>query len=289
MPIGHAIYMFNVFLLPKLELALHYVHGAGTSKWVKDLDRLLIGCIKHVAQSPLRLSHSALALTLHLTLPSWLEVSIKVSELFLRMNADDGRWAPLGRYIMRQDCTSTVDSDTPLPRADNGSALTRAAYLAVHTLRWTLHLTDQPRAGSRHRHLFHVEPLDGLPPLTHCSSTPLLQFVGHASHTAHDVWSGWGRLLPSAAVDVDADGSFHSPSSSSALVASDRWLNSRFRSIPTDDQLISPHMSAEQRQSERTSTAQEESIPQSCKPSLVPSPCSLSLSTFTFILTVKHP
>jgi len=240
--IGQAIYMFNVFLLPKLELALHYVHGAGTSKWVKDLDRLLIGCIKHISHSPLQLSHSALALTLHLTLPSWLEAAIKVSELFIRMNSNDDRWAPLGRHLMRQDCTSKVDSNTPLPRADSGSGLTRAAYLALHKLRWTLHLTDQPRAGSRHRHLFKVEPLDALPPLTHCSSTPLIHFNTHQSHTAHDIWTGWGRLLPSADVVVYTDGSYSSASSTSAwsLVVSDQWLNCNFASIPSDEQLILP-------------------------------------------------
>ena len=50
--VSQAVYMFTVFLLPKLELALHYAHGPGTAKWIKNCDRLLIGSIKHIVESP---------------------------------------------------------------------------------------------------------------------------------------------------------------------------------------------------------------------------------------------
>ena len=101
--IRETVYMFNVFLTSRLELALHYVHGPGTSTWIKNCDRLMAGCIKHLAQSPLRLSHTALATALHFVLPSRLERSIKVSELFLRLNSSDPRWGRLGRAVFRQD------------------------------------------------------------------------------------------------------------------------------------------------------------------------------------------
>jgi len=71
-----AVYMYNVFLMPMLELALHYMHGPGTARCIKQCDRLIIGSIKHVAGSLLSLSHTAVALTLGLLLPSWLETSI---------------------------------------------------------------------------------------------------------------------------------------------------------------------------------------------------------------------
>jgi hypothetical protein len=67
--VSETVYMFNVFLITRLELALHYVHGPNTSAWIKDCDRMLIGCIKHIVSSLLHLSHSAVALTLHLVLP----------------------------------------------------------------------------------------------------------------------------------------------------------------------------------------------------------------------------
>ena len=79
----HSVYMFNVFMLPRIELALHFVVGAGVVEWINSLDRLLIGCIKHLSRSGLMLSHTALALTLHLHLPSWMEVCVKVSEMFI--------------------------------------------------------------------------------------------------------------------------------------------------------------------------------------------------------------
>lgn len=85
--LSQATYMFNTFLLPKLELALHYVHGSATTKWLNKCDRILVGSMKHAADSPLRLSHTAVSLSLHFTLPSRLEVAVKVSELFLRMNS----------------------------------------------------------------------------------------------------------------------------------------------------------------------------------------------------------
>ena len=84
--IRQAVYMYNVFLMPMLELALHYMHGPGTAACIKQCDRLIIGSIKHAVSSPLMLSHTAVALSIGLLLPSWLETSVKTSELFLRMD-----------------------------------------------------------------------------------------------------------------------------------------------------------------------------------------------------------
>src|SRR5680860_323441 len=50
--LSQATYMFNAFLQPKLELALRYVHGPGTTAWLKGCDRTLVGCIKHAVASP---------------------------------------------------------------------------------------------------------------------------------------------------------------------------------------------------------------------------------------------
>ena len=252
-PISQAIYMFNVFLLPKLELALHYVHGPGTTQWIKQLDCIIIGCIKHIASSPIHLSHSALALTLHLNLPSWLEVSIKVSELFLRMNSTDNRWAPLGRIIMQQQCTSNVDIDSSFPRPDAGTRLTRAAYLAVHKLQWSLHLNPQQkcyhrRPDSRRRrvHLFNAQPIDFLPTMAQYTTAPLLTFIDHSTRTlvqsraAQDTWSGWGKQVQPMKIDAYTDGSFDPISSTSSwsVVPSDAWLHSSYGSIPSDEHLL---------------------------------------------------
>jgi hypothetical protein len=154
--VGRAVYMFNVFLLPKLELALHYVHGRGTNEWVMNLDRLLIGSITHVVKSPLILSHSAAALAVGLTLPSWLETSARVSDVFLRMNSSDSRWSSLGRMLMREQCPASIDSVTFNARTSAGSRLQRAAKLAVTHLGWCLQQEALRRPGSRHQHLFDI-------------------------------------------------------------------------------------------------------------------------------------
>jgi exonuclease III len=238
-PISHAVYMFNVFLLPKLELALHYVHGFGTSEWIKSLDRMLIGCIKHLSSSPLRLHHSALALTIHLRLPSWLEISIKVSELFLRMNSTDTRWSVLGRRMWLMNLPATIDSTTSLS-PNTGTRFTRAAYLAVKKLNWTLHLSQPNRSGGRHEHLFDSQSIDTTPTLEHCTSSPLLTFIDHQSHAVHDIWKGWGTRLPSQSIDVYTDGSFHPTSNTStwSVVPKDNWLLTNFHHIPSNEALI---------------------------------------------------
>ena len=242
--IGHAVYMFNVFLVSRLELALHYVHGPGTSAWIKKCNRCIIGCIKHLAESPIQLSHSALALSLHLVLPSWLEISIKVSELFLRVNSSDPRWGELGRIIMRSECPPSIDHSTVLPRPDSGTRMTRAVVLAVKTLSWSLHLRQQHHARSRHRHLYDTASIEGLPTLADCTSTSLIQLSRGSTHIAHDIWRGWNAgAAVSPLVDVVhiyTDGSFDPFTSSSAwsVVIGDQWLDDNFGSVPSDEKMI---------------------------------------------------
>lgn len=133
--LSQARYMFNVFLMPKLELALHYVHGPGTQKFINTCNSIIIGCIKHAVASPLQLSHRAVARALGLILPSRLEVAVKVSELFLRINStqSDCRWGQLGRLLMQQALPATVDALTPMPRSSNSSRLMRASAAGCPT------------------------------------------------------------------------------------------------------------------------------------------------------------
>ena len=50
--LSQARYMFNVFLMPKLELALHYVHGPGHAQFRQSCNSILVGCIKHAVTIP---------------------------------------------------------------------------------------------------------------------------------------------------------------------------------------------------------------------------------------------
>ena len=169
-----AVYMYNVFLMPMLELALHYMHGPGTAACIKMCDRLIIGSIKHAVSSPLMLSHTAVALSIDLLLPSWLETSVKSSELFLRMNDSDARWGELGRVLMRQSVNSVMDEHTVSLRSDGGTRTSRAVHLAVKSLGWSLKLQQQRRATDRHQHLFDQSALDtSMPDLAQCSSTSM--------------------------------------------------------------------------------------------------------------------
>ena len=240
--ISVAVYMLRVFLISRLELALHYVHGPGTESWVRNCDRCLFGCIKHLAGSPLRLSYTALSIALQLPRPSWLEQSIKVSELFLRLNSSDSRWGGLGRAIMRQELPASVDTTTPMPGPNAGSRTTRAAYLAVKRLKCTLHLSEQHRLGSRRQHLFASPAVGSVPSPADCTSSSYVELTcpGGPVRIAHDLWAGWGAGLPPLAqpVHVYTDGSFDpsgAPSTSSwSVVIGDRWLDDNYGSVPSE-------------------------------------------------------
>ena len=239
-PVSQAVFMFTTFLMPKLELALKYAHGAGTSEWIKNCDRLLMGCIKHAIASPLRLSHTALALTLGLHLPSRMEASVKVSELFLRMNSSDVRWGQIGRLALQYDAAIHVDAASPLHRANSGSRLSRATYLAVRVLGWEVRLLERRPAGRRRQHLFDSDPAGSLPSLADCTSAPLVTFAGGSAQLAHDAWSGWGTAVPEQSVQLYTDGSFDAANNTSAwsVALGDAWLLEHFRSIPADERAL---------------------------------------------------
>ena len=241
-PIRQAVYMFNVFLLPKMEAALHYAHGPGAAKWMQTCDRMLNSCIQHAAGSPVTLKYSAVALVLGFHRPSWLEASVKVSELFLRMNSSDARWGHIGRLAMLRECTAVVSAAGVLPQPDCSSRLRRAARLAVHDLGWELHLdAQQHRPGSRHRSLLQMAPLTHAPTtLEQCSSSQAVAFSGGNAHIAHDVWSGWGTALAPLAVSVFTDGSYSATSNTSSwsVVVGDQWLDDNFGAIPSDEKLL---------------------------------------------------
>jgi hypothetical protein len=127
------------------------VHGPGTTEWLHKCDSSLVGAIKHAASSLLMLSHSAVSLTLHFTLPSILEAAVKVSELFLRMNSTACRWGSLGRSLLREALPAVMDASSVTPRPDSGSRMERAVTLAVKALGWRLELYEEPREGGRHQ------------------------------------------------------------------------------------------------------------------------------------------
>ena len=239
--VGHTVYMLNVFLMPRIELALHYVHGPGTERWITSCDRLILGCIKHRSESLLRLSTSALTSALRLMLPSTLEQCVKTSELFIRMNSTDARWGKLGRLLMRTVCPSSVEPATlGLPGPNRGNQINRAVYLAVKKLGWSLHLHEESRPDRRRKRLFDIDPLPALPTLADCSSTQLIDLTDGVVAVAHDIWSGWSTPARPVASEVlvFTDGS-HDPSSSTSAwsaVVGDRWFDDNFGSLPTDEE-----------------------------------------------------
>ena len=250
LPIAHIVYMFNVFLLPKLEHAFRYCSGPGAAQWVRSCDRLLIGCIKHAAGCPVRLSHTAVALTIGLRLPSWLETSIKVSELFIRANTEDQRWGLLGRLWLSRlipSCSGLAPDVPAVARRSGADWQACAVSLTASKLHWSMQLqlhnsgrrAAMPRAS--HRSLLTQSPLVGNPAPHECSSLSIIRLHHLVLTTAQDVWCGFGvgSRMP-VTIHVYTDGSAHQGTSSWAVVIGDQWLHRYFSSVPSDESMLQP-------------------------------------------------
>ena len=175
--VRQAAYMFSTFLLPKLELALRYITGPHVNQWIKQYDAVLVGSIKHTIGSPLSLSHSAVALTAGFLLPSWLEVAVKVSELFIRLNTveQNDRWSRFGRILMLAR-VGTVSGKRNLVHkdSDSGCRFQRAAAHAVNQLQWRMQLREELVRGAArdsNQHLFNRSPAGLLLGSDDCSSS----------------------------------------------------------------------------------------------------------------------
>jgi ribonuclease HI len=249
--LSQARYIFNTFLMPKLELPLHYVHGKGTDTFIRRCNATIVGCIRHAIASPLKLSNRAVAHALGIILPSRLEAAVKVSELFLRINSTQTkcRWGQLGRLLMRAALPTTIDASTSLPHASgpNSTRLTRAVKLAVR-LGWTLRLRDRSCSASsrNHLHLFDrpaaserdiAASVGLLSQRLRLSCSPLAPLT-----LAHDRWQGWGAEAPAPlqAVHLYTDGSFDAASNSSAwaVTVGDEWFDASVGAIPADEKLV---------------------------------------------------
>jgi len=169
-------------------------------------DATLIDCIRHAIASPLRLSHSAVALAAGFLLPSTLEVAIKVSELFIRLNTTDAhdRWNRISRQLM------------------------------------LLHVS--PRSATRHKksatpaRVIREQPRT---PSTTCSG----RWCCAKSHSELDEprRRGMRTCLPDSRLPTACSFDAHSkPKSTSAwaVTIADRWLDDNFARLPTDEQLI---------------------------------------------------
>jgi ribonuclease HI len=148
---------------------------------------------------------------------------------------------------VRAQCPSTIDESTSLTQPNSGTQVTRAVYLAVRNLKWSLHLhRDYLNPDGRQRHLFDVPVRSSLPTLAadQCSSTMLIDLTNGGVHIAHDIWSGWTTPptspspSPSDEIHIYTDGSHDSASSTSSwsVVVGDRWFDENFGSLPNDEE-----------------------------------------------------
>ena len=249
--VQQAAYMFSVFLLPKLELGLRYITGPQVNAWIRGYDAALVGSIKHAIASPLSLSHSAVALAAGFLLPSALEVAVKVSELFIRLNTVEAhdRWSRFGRQFMLLHVGTIAAKCNDLQKdRDAGSRFQRAAAHAVNHLQWKMMLREEPSlargAAARNAQLFARQPIAGmLLSSDECSSMQGIDLTAGATSLAHDCWTGWGGAGVPYTVQVYTDGSFdehtHPRSTSAwAVTIGDRWLDDNFARLPTDEHLL---------------------------------------------------
>lgn len=236
-----------------------------------------------------------MALSAGFILPSWLEVAVKISELFIRMNTvrDDDRWSHLGRLMMTHQvglvvCKRNLVNKDP----DTGSRFQRAAAHAVNHFEWKMILSEDTRR-SRVRHLFDRDPVvSAILGSANCSSVQTVQLTGGSTKVAHDCWTGWEVRGARDSIHVYTDGSHapdgkDGPTSSWAVTVGDEWLNSNFGSVPSDERLLTPaHVGGATlfgASIENTSGI----YPQSFRPLPAPWPCFHSPPLCTFTRTVR--
>ncbi len=249
--VQQAAYMFNTFLLPKLELGLRYITGPMVNQWIKHYDGVLVGSIKHAIGSPLKLSHSAVAIAAGFLLPSWLEVVVKVSELFIRLNTidvdDRCQWGRLGRSLMLSRIGSVVEKRNLVNKdSDSGCRFQRPAAHAVNHLQWKMQLREERVRGVARepkQQLFSRPPAGLFLNSDECSSAQSLTLSSGNTKLSHDCWTGWGVTAVPHAVHVYTDGSHNPdsmpiPTSSWAIAVRDRWLDDNFARLPTDEQQL---------------------------------------------------
>jgi hypothetical protein len=86
------------------------------------------------------------ALIAGFTLPSTLEVAVKVSELLIRLNTTSthNRWGCWGRHFMLRDVgTTSAKRDEVQNQRDAGSRYQRAVAHAVNHLQWKMKLREE--------------------------------------------------------------------------------------------------------------------------------------------------
>ena len=164
------------------------------------------------------MSHSIVALCSGVILPSWLEATSKVSELFIRLNSHDPRWAGLGRLMMRHSFPADMQAGGQACSVEGGQhvRMLRPVRLALGTLQWSLHLRPMLRssravdADSNVDHPLFAGPAACHQPMRSDQHVTLpCQPAEHLPLT-HNVWSGWGEAMPAPSVELHmyTDGSY---------------------------------------------------------------------------------
>jgi exonuclease III len=244
--INQAKVLYNTYLSGRINLGLHYLHGNGTSDFLKQLDGIITSSLRDAAGIDCLLSTSAITLVTGIRLPTDLEIATKASELFVLLSNFRGVSGLLSRMRMRHLFGDVVSASVGLRvpvRADASSWLMRAVYCVVHSLNWKIHILPERRAlgaqpagrvlrNANAAHVYDTVPFPGVPNLLQapscawrdCTRVAANALRADAANPANvyvpirfNCLPGWGAPLPQAhplrkvTLHVCTDGSFCRP------------------------------------------------------------------------------
>ncbi len=195
--VAQAVMVVNVYLIPKLDLALRYINAASTESQMEKWDQSICSCVLSCAGSQYRIGKHALSVLTGLMLPSQYESIAKISECFLRLN--NCSLSSATGQLRWQQMQSAVNARATAPaRHAANNRLVRVSKL-LRDVKWEL---NQVKESNR-----SIPSCDLVPhSVKHCqlrlnskSSTLVFEHVGE-----------WGSALPSLNVTAYTDGSYTS-------------------------------------------------------------------------------
>jgi ribonuclease HI len=228
-----AITVINVYLIPKLDLSLHYANTS--NKVIEELDVMIARCLAMCSRVARAIRGVTLSALTGVVLPSQHEILSKASECFIRLNSPALLSCRTGRLRWAEACAATTSS-TSTQAYSASNRLVRVKGLADKV---GFSLYTLPTRSTWQQH--------DLAP----SGVALKQIKlrsGVKQSLAFDYVGEWGRKLLASELHAYTDGSSsaassdETPTSSWGVCYGDDWFTRHYSSLPSDEKSIKVHL-----------------------------------------------
>lgn len=252
LPVQRAVEMFNVYLMPRIEAGLRYIHMSGWLAQFEQWDKSLVRAIGQVCKLPVRFNRGAIATLTGLILPSAHAQVVRISEAFIRCNSNAASvWVQSGQQRWLQGVGSAGAASVSRFSATN--RLVQVHAMARDQLNWCMHPVQRSRSSQRRQAV-----LSGPPTGAGCVVKSVQ--IGAQLYPVVfgcEAGNGWGERYGKCSITLCTDGSSsvtrsgelrdeeHKLEASSSAWAvcyvEDEFLQS-YTTLPCEQQLTLSHM-----------------------------------------------